>query len=85
MELAALAHATVIKKRVIIQNTKAQIDSMLVTKPNNFNQKLSVSSASEITPISDITMSSSIAQCSENWKKCNKTRKWRKNKIKKEL
>ena len=42
---------------------------MLVTQPNNFNQKLSVSSALGLTPISDITTSSSIAQGSENWKK----------------
>jgi len=85
MEMTSLANAKVMKKRVIIQNTEVQIDSMLVTKRNNSNQIKSVSSASEITPISDITMSTSIAQCSDNWKKIQQDLKMEETQNKKRI
>ena len=67
--MAELGKTTNKKNCVIIQNSKAQIDSMLKTQANKSNQIISTSSASGITPISDITMSSSISQCSLNWNK----------------
>ena len=67
MELAESTHNS--KKHVVIQNSKEQIDSMLESQPNKSNQKLSVSNSSGLTPVSDITMSSSLTQCSDNWEK----------------
>ena len=70
MELVESAHSSK-KKCVVIQNSKEQIDSMLESQPNKSNQKLLVSNSSGLTPVSDITMPSSLTQCSDNWEKCS--------------
>lgn len=69
-DIASIQQNNVANKQqcVVIHNSTTEIDSLLEMEKYKQIQSMSVSSISGLTPVTDNTTSSSIIQCSENFK-----------------